>query len=163
MRGFFLFREFRILNSEFRIAATSCLALLVSTLTVAAPIDVRLIQAVRDRQIESVRALLRQRLDVNAAQGDGATALHWAAHLDDLAIADLLIRAGARVDAANDAGATPLHLACTNRSAPMVERLLAAGANARAALTRRRNGVDDLRPRRRRLGGWLRCCATAPT
>ena len=118
MRGFFLFN-----------------ALLVSTLTVAAPIDVRLIQAVRDRQIESVRALLRQRLDVNATQGDGATALHWAAHLDDLAIADLLIRAGARVDAANDAGATPLHLACTNRSAPMVERLLVAGANARAALT----------------------------
>ncbi len=68
------------------------------------------------------------------AQGDGATALHWAAHRDDLAIADLLIRSGARANVANDLGATPLHLACTNRSAPMVERLLAAGANASAAL-----------------------------
>ena len=54
--------------------------------------------------------------------------------VDDLAIADLLIRAGARANVANDLGATPLHLACTNRSAPMVERLLAAGANANATL-----------------------------
>jgi ankyrin repeat protein len=103
----------------------------------AAPAGLRLIEAVRNRDGERVRALLQQRgagIDVNATQGDGATALHWAAHRDDLAIADLLIRAGARVNAANDLGATPLHLACTNRSAPMVERLLAAGANAGAAL-----------------------------
>src|SRR5207245_2438861 len=76
------------------------------------------------------------RIDVNAAQGDGATALHWAAHRDDLAIADLLIRAGARANVANDLGITPLHLACTNRSAAMVERLLDAGADARATLLR---------------------------
>ncbi len=95
----------------------------------------RLIQAVKDRDIESVRALLKQRIDVNAAQGDGATALHWAVHRDDLAMADLLIRSGARANAANDLGATPLHLACTNRSAPMVERLLAADADPRAALS----------------------------
>jgi len=84
-----------------------------------------------------VRALLEPRspaVDVNAASGDGATALHWAAHRDDVAIADLLIRAGARANAANDLGATPLHLACTNRSAAMVERLLAAHADANAAL-----------------------------
>jgi ankyrin len=89
---------------------------------------------VRNQDIESVRALLMQRADVNAPQGDGATALHWAAHLDDLVIADLLIRAGARPGAANDVAATPLHLACTNRSAPMVERLLAAGADANPKL-----------------------------
>jgi ankyrin repeat protein len=81
-----------------------------------------------------VRALLKQRVDVNAQQGDGATALHWAANLDNLALADLLIRAGAHVDAASDLGSTPLHLACTNRSAPMVDRLLAAKANANAKL-----------------------------
>jgi len=93
-----------------------------------------LIEAVRNKDLQSVRALLEQRADVNAPQGDGATALHWAAHVDDLVIADLLIRAGARPSAANDVAATPLHLACTNRSAPMVERLLAAGANANATL-----------------------------
>ena len=94
----------------------------------------RLVEAVRAKDVASVRALLEQRADVNAPQGDGATALHWAAHVDDLVIADLLIRAGARPGAANDVGATPLHLACTNRSAPMVERLLAAGADANATL-----------------------------
>ena len=47
-------------------------------------------------------ALLKTPIDVNARQADGATALHWAAHWDDLQVADALIRAGARVNAAND-------------------------------------------------------------
>ena len=81
-----------------------------------------------------MRALLKQRADVNAAQGDGATALHWASHLDDLAAADLLIRAGANVNAANDIGVTPLYLACTNRNGRMVARLVTAGANPNAVL-----------------------------
>jgi uncharacterized protein len=119
-----------------RACATCCLVLALGT-SVAAAGDLRLIEAVKNRDVESVRALLAQRpagLDVNATQGDGATALHWAAHRDDLAIADLLIRSGARARVANDLGVTPLHLACTNRSAPMVERLLAAGASANATL-----------------------------
>jgi ankyrin len=96
--------------------------------------DTRLIQAVKNTDVETVRRLLIERVDVNAPQGDGATALHWAAHRDDLAIADLLIRAGARANAADDVGTTPLHVACTNRSGAMVERLLAAAANANATL-----------------------------
>lgn len=111
-----------------------CLLALTSTLVFAAPNTPPLIQAVRDNNIQSVRGLLKQRVDVNAPQGDGATALHWAAHVDSLPIAELLIRAGARVNAANDNGVTPLHLACTNRNAAMVERLLAAKANPNAAL-----------------------------
>ena len=99
----------------------------------AAGADARLIKAVRTKDAATVRALIKQRVDVNAPQGDGATALHWAAHVDDLAIADLLIRAGARAAVANENGFTPLHLACTNRNAAMVERLLSAGADANAA------------------------------
>jgi uncharacterized protein len=105
-----------------------------SSLSFAASGDLRLIQAVKSQDSESVRVLLKQRVDVNAAQGDGTTALHWAANLDNLTIADVLIRAGAPVNAANDLGATPLYLACRNRSASMVDRLLAAGANANAKL-----------------------------
>jgi uncharacterized protein len=111
-----------------------CLAIVASAVGLSAASDLRLIQAVKAQDEASVRALLKQRADVNAAQGDGSTALHWAANLDNLAIADLLIRAGAHADAANDLGSTPLHVACTNGSAPMVDRLLEAKANANAKL-----------------------------
>lgn len=117
-----------------RLAIAGCVATLAAAAQAQAPIDLRLIQAVKQQDLAAVRRLLERRVDVNAAQGDGATALHWAAHRDDLAIADLLIRSGARANAANALGATALHLACTNRSAPMVERLLAAGGNANASL-----------------------------
>src|SRR5579883_2925795 len=87
----------------------------LSVVGIAATPD--LIQAVKSQDDAAARLLLEHHADVNARQGDGATALHWAAYHDDLAMADALIRAGARVDAANDLGATPLHLACNNRSA----------------------------------------------
>jgi ankyrin repeat protein len=106
---------------------------LAQAVVAAAGADARLIKAVRTKDAASVRALIKQRVDVNAPQGDGATALHWAAHVDDLAIADLLIRAGATAAAANDNGFTPLHLACTNRNGSMVERLISAGADVNAA------------------------------
>lgn len=96
--------------------------------------DQRLVDAVQHRQKAAVQALLMQKVDVNTPQPDGATALAWAAHWDDLETADLLIRAGANANAANDYGVTPLSLACTNRSAAMVEKLLKAGADPNAAL-----------------------------
>src|SRR4029078_4699263 len=102
-----------------------------SSLTLDASTDRPLIQAVKNKDITAVRALLKQRVDVNAAEADGTTALHWASHRDDLGIADALIRSGARANSANDLGATPLHLACTNRRAPMVERLRCGRRGAR--------------------------------
>ena len=120
-----------------RLTCTALFVLWTGAVHAAPPVDLRLIDAVKSRDVESVRELLKPRpqpIDVNATAGDGATALHWAAHRNDLTIADLLIRAGARANAANDLGATPLHLACTNRSAPMVARLLAAHGDANARL-----------------------------
>jgi ankyrin repeat protein len=81
----------------------------------------------------AVRALLKQRTDVNATESDGATALHWAAHWDDLETADLLIKAGANVNAKNEYEVTPLALATENGSLLMVQRLLKAGASSNAA------------------------------
>src|SRR5258706_4355853 len=72
--------------------------------------------------------------NVNAAEGDGSTALHWASYRDDVESAGLLIRAGANVNAANDLGVTPLWTASLNGSAAMVRSLLEAGANPNAAL-----------------------------
>jgi ankyrin repeat protein len=93
-----------------------------------------LIDAVRNADADAVRALLTQRVDVNAASADGTTALHWASYRDAVESADLLIRAGANVNAANDLGATPLWMAGVNGSAAMVRRLLDAGANPNLAL-----------------------------
>jgi ankyrin repeat protein len=107
---------------------------LASAVNLTAASDQRLIEAVKNRNTAAVRALLKQRIDVNAPQGDGATALHWAVHLNDVDATDLLLRAGARANVANDIGATPLYLACTNRHAVLVEKLLAAGANPNATL-----------------------------
>ena len=54
-----------------------------------------LIEAVKSGDVTTLRALMQQRVDVNLAEPDGTTALHWAAHRDDLGAADLLIGAGA--------------------------------------------------------------------
>ena len=94
----------------------------------------RLNDAVRNADKAAVRTLLKQGANVNLAEADGTTALHWASYRDDLESADLLIRAGAKVNATNDLGATPLWTASLNGSAAMVRRLLLAGANPNIAL-----------------------------
>ena len=95
--------------------------------------DRGLVDAVQQRDFETARGLLAAGGDVNAPQGDGATALAWAAHWDEVDLASKLIAAGADVGAANDLGVTPLMLAAANGSLPLVERLLAAGAVPDAA------------------------------
>jgi ankyrin repeat protein len=113
---------------------TGSIGLLVTISTSVAAADTRLIDALKAHDAAALASLLIQHADVNARQGDGSTALHWAVHFDDLKTTGLLIRAGARVDVANDLGATPLYVACTNRNAAIVRLLLSAGANANAAL-----------------------------
>ena len=98
--------------------------------------DLRMVEAAKRKDPAAVRSLLEQQVDVNAAEGDGATALMWAVHAHDAQTADLLIRSGANVNAANDNGVTPLWLACTNGNAAMVEKLLKAEANPNVSLTR---------------------------
>src|SRR5690242_4367441 len=74
-----------------------------------------LVQAAKNGEREAVRALLkRSGANVNATEPDGTTALHWASYHDDLVMADLLIRAGAKVNVANDLGVTPLWTASEN-------------------------------------------------
>jgi ankyrin repeat protein len=90
--------------------------------------------AVQNDDQATVQALLRQKVDVNAAQGDGTTALHWAAFNDNLNLTKLLLAAGANVKATTRDGAiTPLMMACRNGSAPMIDLLLKAGANPNSA------------------------------
>jgi ankyrin repeat protein len=93
-----------------------------------------LADAMEQRNQDAVRTLLRSGADVNAAQVDGTTALHWAAYHDDTESAALLVRSGANVNALNRYGVPPLAQACQNRSAAMVKLLLEAGADANATL-----------------------------
>src|ERR1700733_9463226 len=110
------------------------LALLSAALLNAAP-DTRLADAAMAADNTAVRSLLNQKVDVNVAQADGTTALHWAARHDDLGMANLLIRAGANVKATNRFGITPLALAATNGNAAMIEALLKAGDDANAVVS----------------------------
>ncbi len=117
-----------------RNAVGACLGLLLAAPAPAQPPALRLVNAVRQQDRDAVRALLREPVDVNARQPDGATALHWAAYLDDVETAELLIGAGALADAVNELGVAPLYLASENGNAALVRALLAAGATPHAAL-----------------------------
>jgi ankyrin repeat protein len=73
--------------------------------------------------------------DINAAEPDGTTPLHWAVRADDLAKVNKLLAEGADAKAANRYGITPLYLACQNANPAMIERLLKAGADPNAVST----------------------------
>jgi ankyrin repeat protein len=107
--------------------------LLLASVISAAGNDQPLVQAAKRNDAAAVRALLKQGVDARAAEGDGATALHWAAYHGSAEILMLLIGAGARADAATDLGITPLSLAAENGHAPIVVRLLELDANPNQA------------------------------
>ena len=117
------------------------LPLMLLTAAAASP-DLRLVDAMAERNTAVVRTLLKERgVDVNTARADGATALLWATHWDDREAIDLLLGAGANVNAADDYGVTALARACENASEPTVTRLLEAGANPNATQA---NGLTPL-------------------
>ena len=100
----------------------------------AAESESSLADAVKRNEPTTARALLEQGADVNAAQVDGMTALHWAAYHDDLQTTKLIVAAGASVDARNRYGVAPLSLACKNGNAAIVELLLESGADPNTSL-----------------------------
>lgn len=108
--------------------AVCAAVLLLANSTRAA--EAPLADAVQENDSTTIQKLLEQKTNVNAAQADGMTALHWAAYYDDLNTATQLIAAGADAKVTNRYGVTPLSLACRNGNADVVELLLEAGADA---------------------------------
>src|SRR5271167_3996766 len=94
--------------SILRVTAGCFAALLITGITFAAEPDPRLVNAAADQDWASVRALLKQKVNVNAMRPDRSTALLWTVHWNNLEMADLLLRAGAKINAADDDGVTPL-------------------------------------------------------
>lgn len=116
-----------------RMSGLGLLALSLAGAAVAAE-RATLADAAERRDTALVRTLVAAKADVNAAQIDGTTALHWTAYHDDPAMAALLVRSGANVNAVNRYGVPPLSLACATGSAEVVKVLLAGGADANATL-----------------------------
>jgi ankyrin repeat protein len=81
--------------------------------------------------VAAARALIQKKADVNAAQDDGATALHWAVYRDNVEVVDMLLRAGAK-SVPNREGMTPLAMAALYGNTQIVDRLLKSGADAKA-------------------------------
>lgn len=106
----------------------------LSAATIAASGDRRLPDAAKRRDGQRVKALIGERANVKGRHPDGATALHWAVHWDDVETAALLLRAGADPNAVNDLGVTPLWLACSNGNVSVATALLEAGADPNLAL-----------------------------
>ena len=89
----------------------------------------------------AVQRLITSKANVNEAQPDGTTALHWAAYHGDAKLAGKLISAKANPNSLTDTGVTPLSLACENGNPDVVRALLKAGADANQTLT---NGETPL-------------------
>src|SRR5215467_3917985 len=103
--------------------------LLCASAWLVAATDTRVAEAAMKSDKETVRSLVKQAVDVNGAQGDGMTGLHWAALDGNLEIAQMLLYACANVKAATRIGSyTPLFMASKNGSSAIVDALLKAGA-----------------------------------
>ncbi len=106
--------------------------LAVSAVSVFAAPDLRVLEAAKNQDSAALHSLVKQKLDVNAADVDGMTALIWAAHNNDLDAVKTLLAAGANAKAANRYEVTALSEAANSGNGPMIEALVKAGADVNA-------------------------------
>jgi ankyrin repeat protein len=93
-----------------------------------------LLEAARSYDTDTAMRLVLQGADVDAAENDGTTALHWAAHAGADALVTTLLEAGADPNARNRYGLTPLQAAAEGGFAVSVIALLDAGADPNTVL-----------------------------
>jgi ankyrin repeat protein len=117
---------------------TASVALLGSAIG-AAPASTTVADAAMRGDTAAVRSLIQGNAGkdaVNIAQGDGMTALHWAAERGDAELTALLLKSGASVTAETRIGRhTPLHVAARHGNAAIVRALVNAHAAVNALTT----------------------------
>ena len=87
------------------------------------------LEALKRGDTQAVADLLRSRSELlRFADEHGKSGLHWAAEVDQVEVAQLLLNEGADIEATTSWGATPLEWAATMGSARVAELLLAHGA-----------------------------------
>jgi ankyrin repeat protein len=91
-----------------------------------------LIEAAKANDSAAALAAIQGKADVNAAESDGTTALHYAVYHDDVALVESLLKAGAKASVANKYGSTPLLEAAVRGDAVVIEKLVKAGAEVNA-------------------------------
>ncbi len=124
---------FGAMRRRLTVGALASLAAVVLTAASATTDETPIADAMMRGDSAEVRTLLKQGLDVNAAQADGMTALHWAASRGDAATTRMLLFAGARPSAVTRNGNyTPLHMAARKGRGTAVKALLEGGADPRA-------------------------------
>ena len=120
----------------------AALAVCVSALLSAAPPEANVAEAAMNGDTTTIRTLIKQGADVNSAQGDGTTALHWAALKGNVELAKMLLYAGANPRSTTRLGGyTPLLMASRNGDAAMIEALLSNGGDVKDKTT---TGVTPL-------------------
>ena len=127
-----------------RQAMATWIIVIAAIATLAAADDLRLVEAVKQGNRDAVRRMLTRRVDPNAKEADGSSALHWAVQANDEELVDLLIRAGASATAATEYSVTPISLAAANGNAVVIAALLKAGADPNLDAGRR-DGPHDRR------------------
>ena len=144
-------------RGSYGLAALAAAVALLATGLVGAPAeagarrDAPLVAAVKAADIDTVRALVGDgAVDVNQAEPDGATALHWAVHRNDTALVDLLIAAGADVSAANRYGVQPILARGRERERRDPGSAPRRGGRPERRVAGGRDRADDRRPHRRR-------------
>ncbi len=96
------------------------------------PMNRQIIEAAKNQDGTALRALVKQKADVNAADVDGMTPLIWAAHQNDMDAVKLLLASGANAKAANRYEVTALGEAANNGNAEMMVALINAGSDPNA-------------------------------
>jgi len=122
------------LGRAFGLIAVACAAVCPLARTLASEVLPPVVEAAKNGRGEVVTRLIASGENVNAAEVDGTTALHWAARAADAPLVKQLLAAGAKADAVNRYGITPLQLAAENGDANILRTLLAAGADPNGVL-----------------------------